>query len=88
MIKIEFQVPDDALETWETKAALIVHEDNSIEITGDPEIIDTTPAAPDLNNPEEWIRFADNPYKWAKAAKLIFRSPYLVPVITETSESR
>lgn len=62
---------------------LTVNDDNTYTISGDTSIDLREITIPDPDHPGTTIHLDHNPAHWARNARSAFRTPYLVPVITE-----
>lgn len=84
MIRLELHRLDRTSTTGYTIAqTLTVNDDNTYTITGDTNLNLREITIPDPHTPGATIHLDKNPTLWARNARAAFRTPYLVPVLTD-----
>ena len=87
MITVELQVPEEQTAGYRTAATLQVHDDRTWTVSGDKHLVD--PQLRVLDPVQgEFVTLEQDPARWARYLGTALRTAYLVPVVTEDTDTR
>lgn len=87
-VRVEFKHVPAGADDYQTAATLTVDADGTYDVDDPQGLIDLDAAAllVDVDGVVARITFSDDPYAWATHAADVFRTGYLVPVVTRAEE--